>query len=261
MPVYVFREGNSNIYKIGLTKDQDVSPRRRQLNSGSSAGLREFEVIHTNAPRELETFLHRLLGHRNVERHGGKEFFEMMSENHMREVLSRIEPMFQRSQSAAISVSAFEKLQCEGGFRKADASDLELLQGLRESKMRLQEIEDEAVFLRFEIEMIECEIKARIGDGRGIDGVATWESKAIRKFCLPLFQEREPDIYRRVLARFPALDLNVWREQEPNLYQEITARHPKLDTTAWRLQDASLYKQMQTTYFTPAVTRKFVLLA
>jgi hypothetical protein len=261
MPVYVFREGNSNIFKIGLTKDQDVSPRRRQLNSGSSAGLREFEVINTDTPRELEAFLHRLLGHRNVERHGGKEFFEMMSENHMREVLSRAEPMFQRSHSATKSVSSFEKLECEPGHRKASQSDYELVNGLREIETRLREIEDEAVFLKFEKEMTECEIKARIGNSQGIDGVATWESSVRRNFCLPIFQEREPEIYRRVLGRFAALDIDVWRERDPHLYREITARHPKLDVAAWRLQDSGLYKQMQTTHFTPSVTRKLVLLA
>lgn len=261
MPVYVFREGSSNIYKIGLTRDHDVSPRRRQLNSGSSAGLREFEVIHTEEPRELEEFLHGLLKHRNVERHGGKEFFEMISENHMREFLRRAEPMFRRSRSAAKSVGPFEKLQCEGGFLKANKSDLELVRGLREIEVRLREIEDEAAFLRFEKQMIECEFKARIGDGPGIEGVATWESSVRRNFCLPLFQEREPDTYRRVLERFAALDVNVWHEQEPQLYQEITARYPRLDLSSWRLQDSSLYKQMQTTYFTPSVTRKFVLLA
>jgi hypothetical protein len=261
MPVYVFREGNSNIYKIGLTGDQDVSPRRRQLNSGSSAGLREFEIIHTDEPREMEAFLHRLLKHRNVERHGGKEFFEMMSENHMREVLNRAEPMFQRSHLATKSVGPFEKLQCEGGFRKANQSDLELVGGLSEIEMRLREIEDEAAFLRFEKEMIECELKSRIGNGRGIDGVATWESSVRRNFCLPLFQEREPDTYCLVLERFAALDVPVWREQEPQLYQEITARYRKLDTASWMREDNSLYKQMQTTYFTPSVTRKFMLLA
>ncbi|MBW4038733.1 MAG: GIY-YIG nuclease family protein [Acidobacteria bacterium] len=261
MPVYVFREGDSNIFKIGLTRDQDVSPRRRQLNSGSSAGLREFEVIHTDKPSELEGFLHSLLKHRNIKRHGGKEFFEMMSENHMREVLNLAGPMFQRSHFASKSVSSFEKLQCEGSIRKAKQTDLKLVSRLREIEKRLWEIEDEAVFLRFEMEMIECELKASIGDGPGIDGVATWESAVVRKFCLPLFQEREPDIYRRVLERFATLDISVWREQEPQLYQEITGRHPKLDVTSWRLQDSRLYKQMQTTYFTPTVTRKFVMLA
>lgn len=261
MPVYVFREGNSNIFKIGLTRDQDVSPRRRQLNSGSSAGLREFEVIHTDKPSELEAFLHRLLRHRNVERHGGKEFFEMMSENHMREVLSRVEPMFRRSQSAFESVGQFEKLQCDGSYLHANQCDLGLVVKLREIEKRLREIEDEAAFLRFDKEMIECELKARIGNGPGIDGVATWESKVRRNFCLPLFQEQEPDIYRQVLKSFSALDVSVWREQEPRLYEEITARHPRLDTTLWKQEDSGLYKRMQTTYFTPAVTRKFVLLS
>ena len=114
MPVYVFREGNSNIFKIGLTRCIDVSPRRTQLNSGSSAGLREFEVIQTEEPRELEAFLHRLLRHRNVERHGGREFFEMISENHMREVLSRVELMFRRRQFATTSADQFEKASMRG---------------------------------------------------------------------------------------------------------------------------------------------------
>lgn len=260
MPVYIFREGNSNIFKIGLTRDLNLSHRRRQLNSGSSLGLREFEVIHTDHPEELEAFLHRLLRHRNVERHGGKEFFEMLSENHMREVLKHAEPMFRKNRVAIESVSPLEKVECQGSYVQASQSDFELLDELRRLNTRLREIEDEAAFVRFEKEMLECELKAKIGNAPGIDGIATWESNVTRRFCLPLFQEREPEIYRGVLSRFAALDVNVWRENEPLLYREITARHPRLDTTAWRLQDSSLYKQMQTTHFTPAVARKFLLL-
>ena len=83
------------------------------------------------------------------------------------------------------------KLPCEGSLLQANQSDLGLVDELREVEMRLREIEDEAVFLRFEREMIECELKARIGNSPGIDGVATWESKIRRNFCLPLFQEHE----------------------------------------------------------------------
>jgi len=185
----------------------------------------------------------------------------MISENHMREVLSRVELMFRRRQFATTSADQFEKLPCEGSLLQANQSDLGLVDELREVEMRLREIEDEAVFLRFEREMIECELKARIGNSPGIDGVATWESKIRRNFCLPLFQEQEPDTYRQVLNRFPALDLGVWREREPQLYQEITARHPKLDTTLWMREDKGLYKRMQTTYFSPSIKRRFLLLS
>ena len=261
MPVYVFREGNSNIFKIGLTRISDVSPRRRQLNSSSSAGLREFEVIHTETPRELEAFLHRLLVHRNVERHGGKEFFEMMSDNHMREFLRLAQPMFQRNYSAINSVGAFEKLECEAGFRQAAQSDRELLSELQNVETRLREIEDEAVFLRFQKDMIECEIKARIGNSQGIDGIATWESSVRKNFCLELFQERDPEMYQRVLRRFSAPDVSAWRELEPQLYHEVTNRYPKLDKAAWMAQDKAHYTQIQKTHYTPSVSRKFILLA
>jgi hypothetical protein len=260
MPVYVFREGISNVFKIGLTWDQDVTSRRRSLNSGSSAGLREFEVIETDAPKELETFLHHLLKHRNVARHGGTEFFEMLSENHMREFLRQAQPMFQRS-TINKKAGVFEKVECEGKVRSADISDIASVEALRNIEVRLREIEDEAAFLRFEKNTIECELKSKIGNGPGIEGVATWESSKRRNFCLQLFQEREPDTYQDVLERFPTLDVPIWRDQEPQLYREITSRHPKLDTSSWMKGDNLLYRKIQTTHYTPSVTRKFVLLA
>jgi hypothetical protein len=260
MPVYVLQEGTSTIYKIGLTGSSDIESRRRNLNSGNSAGLRHFRVIETDQPARLEKFLHGLLAHRNVQRHGGTEFFEMESENHMLQFLAYAMPMFLRHLSSREALSDLETAENSGTMIRAAASDMERLEKLSEIQARLRELDDEAVFLRFEKDMLENELKARIGCSPGIEGIATWESKTTRRFCLPLFIEREPAIYDHVLRRFSKLDLDTWRQREPDLHEEVTNRFPALDTTAWIGGDKTLYKRMQNTYFTPSVKRSFILL-
>ena len=84
MPVYVLQEGRSNIFKIGVTSGTDIDRRRRQLNSGNPQGLRPFQVIDLEPAREAESLFQPRQVHPNVPGHGGKEFFEMQSENHMR---------------------------------------------------------------------------------------------------------------------------------------------------------------------------------
>jgi hypothetical protein len=74
----------------------------------------------------------------------------------------------------------------------------------------------------------------RIGMSRGIQGVASWETKIRRNFSENLLHERDPELYENLFERFHCLDTKAWREQQPNHYRQI-----------------------QTMYFIPSITRKF----
>ena len=237
MPVYVFREGVSNIFKIGLTRSTDVEPRRRQLNGGSSQGLFLFEVVETDNESTCEAFFHRLLSTRKVARGGGNEFFEMDSEEHMRQMINQFRDMATKLENARSAIADLEKAECNSVMLEPTPSDEQLLLQLQAVEARLLEIKEETEYLTFEREVIQGQLKQRIGESLGIRGVATWETKIRRNFSEELLRERDPDLYENLLERFHCLDTKAWRKQQP--------RH---------------YKQIQTTYFIPAVSRKFEIL-
>ena len=237
MPVYVFREGQSNVFKIGLTRSDDTETRRRQLNGGSSQGLFLFDVVETDNESVCETFFHRLLSTRRVLRGGGKEFFEMDSEDHMRQAIERFREMASLRESARRSVGDFENIQSTDVLLEPISSDMELLSQLQVVEQRLREIKEETEYLTFQRELIQSQLKQRIGGALGIRGVATWETRIRRNFSEQLLRERDPD-----------------------LYQELFDRFHRLDTAAWRSQQPAHYKKIQTTYFVPSITRKFEIL-
>jgi T5orf172 domain len=237
MPVYVFREGVSNIFKIGLTRSTDVEPRRRQLNGGNSQGLFLFEVVETDNESACEAFFHRLLSTRKVARGGGNEFFEMDSEVHMRQTISQFKEMTTKLESAKDAIADFEKAECDSVMLEPTAGDKELLTKLQAVEARLLEIKEETEYLTFEREVIQSQLKLRIGASRGIRDVATWETKFRRNFSQELLRQRDPDLYETLFERFHCLDTKTWREQQP-----------------------VHYKQIQATYFIPSITRKFEIL-
>jgi hypothetical protein len=234
MPVYVFREGASNIFKIGLTRSNDVDPRRRHLNTGNSQGLFLFEVVETDKESACEAFFHRLLSTRKIARGGGSDFFEMDSEDHMRQTIMQFREMATKLENARCAIADFENAECDSVMHEPTADDRELLSQLQAVEARLLEIKEETEYLKFQQEVIQSQLKRRIGGSLGIRGVATWETKVTRYFSEDLLRERDPALYENLFERFHCLD-----------------------TTAWRKQQPAHYKQIQTTYFTPAITRKF----
>ena len=140
MPVYVFREGQSNVFKIGLTRSEDTETRRRQLNGGSSQGLFLFEVVETDCESVCEAFFHRLLSTRRVVRGGGREFFEMDSEDHMRQTIEKFREMAMKLENARRAVEDFEHFQCSQILLDPISSDMELVSQLQAIDARLLEI-------------------------------------------------------------------------------------------------------------------------
>ena len=170
MPVYVFREGRSNVFKIGFTRSEDTEPRRRQLNGGSSQGLSLFEVVETENESVCEAFFHSLLSTRRIVRGGGKEFFQMDSEDHMRQIIENFRDMASRLENARRAIADFENVQCTKALLEPISTDKELIEQLQAVESRLLEIKEETEYLNFQRELIQSQLKQRIGSSLGIEG-------------------------------------------------------------------------------------------
>ncbi len=192
MPVYVFREGRSNVFKIGFTRSEDTEPRRRQLNGGSSQGLSLFEVVETENESVCEAFFHSLLSTRRIVRGGGKEFFQMDSEDHMRQIIENFRDMASRLENARRAIADFENVQCTKALLEPISTDKELIEQLQAVESRLLEIKEETEYLNFQRELIQSQLKQRIGSSLGIRGVAIWETKIRRNFSEELLRDRNP---------------------------------------------------------------------
>jgi len=196
-----------------------------------------FEVVECESESVCEVFFHRLLSTRRIDRGGGKEFFQMDSEEHMRATIEKFRGMAARLESARLVVRDFKNIQCTQVLLEPVSGDKELLSKLQEVDARLLEIREETEYLNFRRELIQSQLQQRIGRSLGIKGVATWETKVRKNFSEQLLRERDPDLYQELLERFYCLDTATWRKQQP-----------------------AHYKKIQTTYFVPSLTRKFEIL-
>lgn len=227
MPVYVLREGSSNIFKVGRTKG-DVDAVIRRLRTGNSQPLSIFEEILTDEESACEAFFHRHLREYRVVRGGGWEFFQVDPEV-MRRAVANLRDMFDESRQLAREVGLLQKEVSDDTLLEPTNEDYGLFQ-------RLLQIKREQDLLACECELIESKLKKRIGHSAGVRGIATWRTSVTRRYDEKVFGESDPELYGEVLERYYCIDTKRWKRERPEEY-----------------------KQVQTTYFTPQVTRKFLL--
>lgn len=76
--VYLIGEvDNDNIFKIGVTKHNDIEKRKKELQTGSSNELYIKDYFQTNSPYKLENMLHRHFRNDNII----NEWFEVSNED------------------------------------------------------------------------------------------------------------------------------------------------------------------------------------
>ena len=157
---------------------------------------------------------------------GGWEFFEVEA-TEMRRIVSEFRAMFEQLEEARQIVSTLIGQESRDVLVEPSSEDRDLL-------LRLMRNKEEQEYLRFECELIESQLKRRIGTASGIRGLATWKTQMTRRYNDKLFRDSEPD----------------W-------YNDLLEKYYRLDTTAWKNDRPEDYKRVQTTYFTPSVTRVF----
>jgi hypothetical protein len=228
VPIYILQEGQSRVFKIGLTRADDIDHRRDQLQTGNSRRLTQFDRVDAENESACETFFHRLLATRRVP-NGGKDFFMMDSEQHMRSTIEQFRDMTARLENARAVAGELCQVQCTSILLDPTTEDRALL-------ARLLEIKEEQEYLQFERELIEFELKKRIGHASGIRGVATWKTQVSRMYSEEIFRNSDPELYQELLERYYCLDTKAWKEERPAQYKEI-----------------------QTTYFAPRTSRALKL--
>jgi hypothetical protein len=225
MPVYVLREGTSNIFKVGRTSGDTDSVIRR-LQTGNSKPLTLFELVVTDQESACEAFFHRRLRSRRPMQGGGWEFFEVEA-SEMRRLVKEFRTMFEQLEEARQAVGNLIEQKSRNVLVEPSSEDRDLL-------LRLMSNKEEQEYLRFECELIESQLKQRIGTASGIRGLATWKTQLTRRYCDKLFRDSEPDTYNELLEKYYCLDTAAWKNARPDEYRRV-----------------------QTTYFTPSVTRVF----
>jgi hypothetical protein len=209
MPVYVLREGVSNVFKVGRTKGE-VDGVVKRLRTGNSQPLNIFAVIETNKESACEAYFHRRLVSRRVVQGGGWEFFEMESEQDMRRTIEEFEDSARELEDIRHEVAQFRGLQCNDDLVDSTPEDRALL-------AKLLSIKEEQAYLQLEQERLESKLKLRIGAAAGIRGVATWKSEP--RFDEQSFKERDPEAYYQVLERYACIDTTAWKENRPRDYE------------------------------------------
>jgi hypothetical protein len=158
----------------------------------------------------------------------------MESEKCTSETTEQITAMTAATESTRRDIAKFEKVECDSSMVEPTVGDRELVRKLQAVEQRLLKIKDETDFLNSRKEVLENQLKRRIGFALGIRGLATWKSNIRRMFNQELLFKRNPELYGKLLDRFHCIDTKAWKEQQPEHYKEV-----------------------QQTYFVPAVTRSF----
>jgi hypothetical protein len=227
VPVYILREGASNIFKIGRTSGS-VDGVIKRLKTGNSQPLTVFDLVETDRESACEAFFHRRLRSKRVVRGGGWEFFEVEAEE-MTRAVEQFRRMFEELEVADKAISELAKQQCTNDLLEPSSADQELLR-------RLVTLKEEQEYLQFECQLIESRLKRRIGAALGLRGIATWKTQVTRRYNEMLFRDSDPDRYNRLLEQFYCLDTAAWKRERPDEYREI-----------------------QTTYYSPSIARAFRL--
>lgn len=215
MPVYILKEGTSNVFKIGRTKG-DVAAVLKRLQTGNSKPLSHFDTVEADQESACEAFFHRRLVSRRVGGGGGWEFFRMDSDEHMYATVEEFRVMAKTLEEAEEAISPFDHEQCSAELVDPTDEDRELL-------VRLLKIKEEQAYLKFECELIESQLKLRIGTTSGIRGVATWKTEL--RFDEECFKTGDPEAYQTILEQFPCIDTTAWKSKFLQDYETARSRY------------------------------------
>jgi hypothetical protein len=213
--VYFFRHGDDDQFKIGQTAN--VERRLKQLQTGSPKPLTVFDVIETADAKDVEAFLHRRLAHKcligenfaltpaeiRAAMGQARRFLDELPQR--REVQERLEPFSSIESSDEMLPPTAELME----HRRR------LLQIRAEKARRMADIAD----LTLEEERLEAAIKLAIGAAKGIDGVATWETRdGRRRFDPEWLKADDPELYAAYVSYVPKFESARFKAEDPEKY-------------------------------------------
>jgi hypothetical protein len=228
MPVYVLREGLSNVFLVHRTLDtaDDVLD---GLCARSQPRLNIFEAIEMDQDVPCESFLRRDLSQKRIDRGNESEFYEI-DPMEMLTIVRRVRSIF---------AELIEDREAVGRYASETSTDrfVEPCDGDEKLRSQLLRNKQEQEYLAFEFELLQNKLKRRIGNSSGIRGLATWKTQVSRMYSEEIFRNSDPELYQELLERYYCLDTKAWRKNRPDQYKEI-----------------------QTTYFSPRTCRAFKFL-
>lgn len=183
--VYVYRSGESNIFKIGRATDLDR--RIKTHATGNPEPLTEFAVIETQYASQCETYLHHRLRSKRSTRSEATEFFEVDPD----ELAALVEDARRYGTEVLPKLAEAERLaggECDERVLPASEMALELYR-------QLVRVREEYDTLGFEKTRLEAELKLLIGATSGIDRIADWRVVFSQRFDNELFKQEHPDLY------------------------------------------------------------------
>jgi predicted phage-related endonuclease len=166
--VYVFQSGSTNHFKIGRTKG-DIEDRRKDLSTGNPQPLVLFDHIETDYDSLVEKYLHTLFFEFSSQDSDAKEFFNIAPDA-LRQGLSKARKFLENYIPLYLEAEALKSVEPTEEIKTADDHILELYKELRRLKGKIE-------ILKFEYQMIENELKSKVGNAMGIDGVAMWKTQ------------------------------------------------------------------------------------
>jgi hypothetical protein len=185
--VYVLRSGSENLFKIGKTSDE-VEDRRRTLSTGNPHRLTVFDVIETEDKNECEKYLHQMLRSKKYREGSAEEFFELTPEA-LKLIIDQAREFLPDFLSTRQSAELLADERSDDPMVTPDEEHLAVYK-------RLLEVREQQDRCEYERRHLENKLKLAIGTAAGLEGIASWKTRVIRRFDEAAFKEAESELYQ-----------------------------------------------------------------
>ena len=165
--VYVYRLGDTGIYKIGKTRD--LAKRQGAYETISTETLILYAQIETTNEARIETFMKHRLQSRRWLGGRGRELYEV-DQDELDQVITAAHEWNSNVLPAISEAEKLSKHTCDG--RVLTPGNLE--RELHRELMRLRQVELTAAQER---QRIETELKILMQTASRLEGIATWKNK------------------------------------------------------------------------------------
>jgi len=182
--VYAFRDGDSNLFKFGKSKDPE---KRFQGGRTFNRRLKQFDVIDVDDTysSKCEAYLHKNL---RTKRRSG-EFFAVTPEE-ARTAMRDASVYFAEFAPLNDKAEALAMEQSDGRMLLPGNGECELFT----QYVQAREEEDKWTARR---ELLENKLKVAIGTAAGFEGLIAWESLEVRRLDQKGLKEAEREVYDR----------------------------------------------------------------
>jgi hypothetical protein len=186
--VYFLRSGNTDLFKIGFTTGT-IEDRINDLSTGNPCPLSVFDVIQTEKGSVCETYIHKILTTKKFFGNGGTEFFRL-SDDELNLAISKARNYMPTFIAKKQTVELLSKTKSEDRTITPTTDLIESFKRLLEIKEKIAELENEKDFIEFEM-------KIAIGNASTLEGIATWKSSYVKKFCQKDFMNDHKELFEK----------------------------------------------------------------